>query len=836
MPTRLLWLALLFGCTTTLLAQRPPGAGGGGFGRSQGPQVTGRIQGTIIDSLSGQPVDFATIVLYNAKNEQIDGTVTEEGGTFRLTEVKTGTYRLEISFLGYETKTVTAVKTTPEKPDVDLRAIFLQPSAVALEAITVEGEAALIENRIDKLVYNAEKDVTSSGGDASDVLRKVPLLSVDLEGNVSLRGSSNIQILVNGRPSSLFASNPAEALKTIPADQIKNIEVITAPSAKYDGEGAAGIINIITKKKSAEGLTGSVNSSIGTRQNNGGVNLNLVRGRFGLNGGANSFWSWRREGENTFFRRDGINSDAETILEQNGANGNRIVGYNGNFGAFYDFNAYNSINTGIRFNGFLRRNDGEINGQLTRLGSSDPAEIFSRINDVRADRTGFDWTTDYKRTYPDSEREFSMAFQISGNQSTSENTVDQEGSLTRFMTDLLNNNDGTNTEYTLQADYVHPFSKKAKLETGLKSVLRRIDSDYSTKQRLNDSGEDFTPVPQLTDLFEYIQDVYAGYLQTNVKIGEKWGVIAGLRYEHTEIAGDYRDLDDSFTQDYDNFLPTLIVQRKLDNFSNLKATYTKRIQRPSLFFINPFTQISDPNNIQEGNPFLDPEIVNQYEISYNTFLKKIKAPINISAYYRQTNDAIESFLQVDEATQVSRQTYLNIGIQRSFGINFFTSVSIGKIWTIRMNANIFTYDAESTVDSIGNLSRSTVQWNGNLGSTFNLPNDWKIEAFGFYRSPRQTLQGENPSFSIFSMGFRKEFSKQFSLGVRAVEPFNEDKLFASELRGDDFEQFSSFSIPFRSIGISIRYSFGKVDFRNRRDRRSIINNNDAKGGEGSNQF
>lgn len=156
-----------------------------------------------------------------------------------------------------------------------------------------------------------------------------------------------------------------------------------------------------------------------------------------------------------------------------------------------------------------------------------------------------------------------------------------------------------------------------------------------------------------------------------------------------------------------------------------------------------------------------------------------------------------------------------------------------------MNANIFTYDAESTVDSIGNLSRSTVQWNGNLGSTFNLPNDWKIEAFGFYRSPRQTLQGENPSFSIFSMGFRKEFSKQFSLGVRAVEPFNEDKLFASELRGDDFEQFSSFSIPFRSIGISIRYSFGKVDFRNRRDRRdrrSIINNNDAKGGEGSNQF
>ncbi len=812
------------------MAQPPSG----GFGRSQGPKVTGRIQGTIVDSLTGQPVEFATVVLINARSEkQVDGTVSEEDGSFRLTEVNTGKYRLNISFIGYEPKIVTEVETTPEKPDLDLEEILLESSAVALDAVTVEGEAALVENRIDKLVFNAEKDVTSTGGDASDVLRKVPLLSVDLEGNVSLRGSSNIQILVNGRPSSLFASNPAEALKTIPADQIKNIEVITTPSAKYDGEGSAGIINIITKKKTAEGLTGSVNSSIGTRQNNAGLNLNLVRGRFGLNGGANSFWSWRREGESNFFRRDGINSDAETILEQDGTNNNQILGFNGNFGAFYDFNAYNSITSGIRFNGFLRSNEGEIEGSLLRLGSADPADTFLRINDVESDRTGFDWTTDYRRTFPNSEREFSAAFQISGNQSTTDNIVDQEGTLERYQLDLLNKNDGTNTEYTLQTDYVHPFGEKVKLETGLKSVLRRIESDYATSQR-SDQNDDFVPVGQLTDVFNYDQDVYAAYVQTNIQLGEKTGLITGLRYEHTEIAGDYRTLDDEFEQSYDNFLPTIIINRKLKNFSNVKLSYTRRIQRPSLFFINPFTEISDPNNVTEGNPFLDPEIVDQYELGYNTFVKGIA--INASVYYRYTDDAIESFLQVDPVTQVSRQTFLNIGINRSLGVNFFTSVTVAKIWTIRMNVNVFSYDAESKIDSIGNLTRSTVQWNGNLGSSFKLPRDWMIEAFGFHRSPRQTLQGENPSFSIFSIGARKEFSKQFSLGVRAVEPFVENKDFASELRGEDFEQTSNFSIPFRSIGISLRYSFGKVDFRNQRRRGSIINNDDAKGGEGNNQF
>ena len=289
-----------------LTAQRPPGAGGGG-GRpgGGGPTIAGTIKGEIYDASTGEAVEYATIVLLDAKGEkQITGTISEADGSFKLSDVPAGKYQLKVNFIGYREQVLPEVETTPKRPDLDLERVRLAQDAVALQAVEVTGEAALVENRIDKLVYNAEQDATNQGGDASDVLRKVPLLSVDLEGNVSLRGSSNLRILINGRPSTIFATNVADALKSIPSDQIKSVEVITTPSARYDGEGSGGIINIITKKKEAEGFTGTANSSIGTRQNNAGLNLNALFGRFGLNGGMNSFWSWKRDADIDFRRID----------------------------------------------------------------------------------------------------------------------------------------------------------------------------------------------------------------------------------------------------------------------------------------------------------------------------------------------------------------------------------------------------------------------------------------------------------------------------------------------------------------------------------------------------
>ncbi|PHN07050.1 TonB-dependent receptor domain-containing protein [Flavilitoribacter nigricans] len=822
MQKSLLFILLMISLSLSLHAQRPPNAGG----RSQGPTILGKITGTLIDTVSEAPVEFATIVLVDSKTEkEINGTLSESDGSFKLQDVKNGTYTLQVSFLGYETRSIREVTTTLEKPDLDLGNIFLLPSGIDLDEITVTGEAALVETKIDKLVYNAEKDIATSGGDASDVLRRVPLLTVDLEGNVSLRGSSNVQILINGRPSTLFSANIGDALKTINADQIKNVEVITTPSAKYDGEGSAGIINIITKKKSAQGITGSVRGNIGNRNSSGNLSLNIVKGRFGFNSNAGTRWSWPRVGTTYFYREDGT-ADALRILEQSGTNTSTFRMYNGQVGAFYDFNAYNSLTSSLRFNGFGRAGDGTITGSLTdpRLGIN---QMFTRDNYSDNLRSGFDWTTDFKRTYKQPEKEFTFAFQVSGTNSTTENTIVQNGDNPR---NEINNNDGLNLEYTLQMDYVLPISSALKMETGAKAVLRDIDSDY-TFERYDPDLNEYVSLNDLTNNFFYDQDVLAGYLQFNLKIGEKYGLLGGARYERTVINGEYRQDLPGFDNQYGNILPTLIVSRTLKNFSSIKLGYTQRIQRPSLFYINPYTQNSDPNNITVGNPKLAPEIVDQLELTYNTFVKGIS--INLSTYYRQTSDIIEQFLDISQDDQVSTTTFLNVGRNRSIGANFFSSVTLFKIWQLRGGLNVYTYNSEGVIDG-ERLSNEALLWSGNLNSNIALKKGFRIEMFGFFRSPRQTLQGFNPSFSLFSIGARKEFNKRFSLGVQITQPFSDMKAFPSELRGPNFYQQSEFTIPFRSFGLTVSYNFGKLNFNQQRRRGSAIDNDDLKGGEDNN--
>ncbi|MFT6000449.1 MAG: ferric enterobactin receptor [Neolewinella sp.] len=825
-----LFLILLIS-TLSLQAQRPASSYGGG--RPGGaPAIKGTIKGEITDAASGDVVEFATIVLLSADgSKQITGTITEADGSFKLTDVPASKYQLKASFIGYLEKIVADVETTPQKPDLDLGQIQLEADAIILDAVEVTGEASLIENRIDKLVYNADKDATNQGGDASDVLRKVPLLSVDLEGNVSLRGSSNLQILVNGRPSSIFASSVADALRSIPSDQIKTVEVITSPSARYDGEGSGGIINIITKKKEAQGFTGTVNSSIGTRQNNGGLNLNALLGRFGLNGGLNGRWSWPRDSDIEFNRTDLDNGSPIRQLTQEGVNESTYLSLNGNVGAFYDFNAYNSLNLSGRYNSRRSGREGITNGNIDNFGSADLID-FSRFNDGFTSGSGFDGTLDYRKTFPNQkDKELIFAFQLSGQESLTENLVDQTGNLPIYQRDIINENEGLNLEYTGQVDYVHPFSKKVKMETGVKAVLRRIDSDYFTQVKETDEAE-FVSDSRLTDLFLYDQDVYAGYVSFNVSLGDKWGLIAGTRYEVTEIGGDFRSENPSFNNSYQNLLPSIILNRKLSQFSNIKASYNQRIQRPSLFFINPFTSISDPNTLTIGNPSLEPERVRQYEVAYNTYIKGVV--LNGAVYLRQTNDLIENFLELSDDGIASTTSYLNIGSSDTYGANIFTSFTVWKKLNLRGSFNYGRYNGTGFAGGEA-LTRSADVISGNVGGSFTFSKKVRLDLFSFFRNRNQSLQGATASFSIISVGANWNVSERTTLGIRVIEPWNEDKFFISEISGPNFNQLSSFSIPFRSVGLNLSYKFGEIDFKSQ-NRRSRVKNDDQKSGEGGGNF
>ncbi len=826
---RLYFTIILSLCSIQIFGQQR----GGNFKRPAASTIKGKITGIIVDAKDDKPLSFVTIVVRNPVTQKdVDGTISEDNGSFKLSNIPIGNYNVLISFVGYETITK-KITSTPKKPDVNLGKVKLAATFQQLDEVVVQGEKELVESRIDKIVYNAERDVANAGGDASDVLRRAPLLSVDLEGNVSLRGSSNIQILLNGKPSTLFAGSPADALKVIPADQIKSVEVITTPSAKYDGEGTAGIINIITKKKKVEGFVGNVNMSVGTRQNNAVLGLNAGKGRFGFNANGSTYYSWPRDGSSSFYREDNVGETLRTLNEDGSTEGSRI-GFFATAGAFYDFNAYHNVTSSFRLRGFGSDREGIY---LTNYDdpSIDLSQRYQRSSISDRLVSGYEWSIDYIIKFPEhKEKELAFSYKLDGNVSNQDFVIEQEdlvGNDADLFRDERNENDGTNRENTIQVDYAHPAGEKIKIETGAKAVLRSVKSDYSY-EFFDLSRDAYIIDASRTDLFDYEQDVMSGYFSSNIKFSDKYGLIAGVRFEHTHISGAFENFEAPFENDYDNWLPNIIFSRKFGKMTTAKLSYNRRIQRPSLRFINPYAQIDNNRNISVGNPELEPELTDQIELSYNTFIKKML--LNISGYYKRTTDNIESFLQVDDEG-ISTVTFQNVGENNSFGLNAFTSVTMFKIWTLRGGINLFTYNASGIVDG-ESLTNEAVLFNGNINSNIKLKKDWIIDMFGFYRSRRQTLQGFNPSFSIFSMGIRKTiWEKRGSIGLRIVEPFFENKKFGSELRGDNYYQTSENVIAFRSFGINFNYKFGKLDFK-QQQRRSKIKNDDMGGRDDNQQF
>lgn len=783
------------------------GRGGGA------PKIKGKISGVVVDSLTNLPVGFATISMKKAgRSKIVNGTLTEDDGSFSFTDVNPGNYDLEISFIGYSSKLLDSVQTTKKNPDKNVGSVLIVPTDYLLDEVQVTAKRALIENKIDKIVFNAEDDSSVAGGDATDVLRKVPLLSVDLDGNVSLRGSQNVRILINGKPSGMFSTNVADALKMFPADQIKKVEVISSPGAKYDGEGSAGIINIITKKDNIEGVAGTINASGGNRQNNANLTLNIGKGRFGFTTNASVFYSTPADADNNFLRTA---DNGDILYSLNGITNTSRLGFNGSANAFYDFNAYNSLNTSFTLRGFGFDQNGNSLGELGG---------FSFDRETIADNlfSGFDWNLDYTKKFEGNDkRELVFAGQLSGNIQNQDNQVTDllPGGIT-FRDDDINNQ-GDNRELTAQIDYVEPISKGTKLEVGVKTVIRNIDSD-----------SEFIPNNNRSNLFLYDQNVYAGYASLNFVVG-KLSFITGLRYERTDIKGDGDEINQKFASGYDNFLPNLAISRSFKNFRTLKVSYSQRIERPSLFFINPFRNVTDFGNIRQGNPTLDPELVHQIEVGYNTNI--LGFSIFGSGYYRKSTELIEQITSLSTAGElglpdldpdrdVSFTTFQNVGVNNSIGINIFTSKTLGK-FTLRGGGDVYSYNATGTVNG-RELSNSALSYRLFTNGEYSFSGTVKADFFGFFQAPQFTLQGENPSFSIVGLGVRKEF-KDWSLGIRIIEPWAANKSFNSDIQGEGFRQVSSFSVPFRSIGLNVRWKFGKVDFK---ERKSKVKNTDAKGG------
>lgn len=775
--------------------------------------IKGKISGILIDSTSRQPIEFATIMLVNAQTqEQVDGLTSDEKGEFKFTEVPLGRYQMVLSFIGYASKTIANVVLSPEKPDYNANTIYLIPESYSLQGVEIVAEASIVENKIDKLVYNAEKDASTMGGDASDVLSRVPMLSVDVDGGVSLRGSSNIQILINGRPSAIFSGGVAEALKSIPAEQIKSIEVITSPSARYDGEGSAGIINIITRKKAPQGFTGNVSASTGTRFNNGNLGLNYAKGRFGLSFSGGFRGNPSRPSISEFERLDFLDTGVRT-LTQNGEGDGKNFGGRANLELSYDINAYNRISSNVNFG---RR--GRESTNFTDALFIDPAanirQEYTRESFGDRQSNGLDWSFDYRRTFAKPERELTFAVQLENDRDLVENLVKQSGNDPSLERNESNGNRARNAETLLQLDYIHPFGKKVKFETGIKGVFRNIYSDFDYRN-FDPTSQTFVLDELRSDQFDYGQDVYAGYGSFNIELSERWGLLAGVRYEGTSISGDYDNPErQPFTFNYGNLLPSTTLNYKLSELSSVKFSYGQRIQRPDEDFVNPYVAITDPRDITVGNPLLLPEVTNQYELTFSTAAKAFN--FNFGTFYRATSDIIESILSVID-DGVSLTTYQNIGKSSTMGGNIFTSVKLQDKLQLRGNATVIHYSGEGVING-QRLSNSGTYWNGNLNLSYTFSKSFRAEVNGFYSAPRVGLQGTRAAFTRSSFAVRKDiWKKKASIGVVAVQPFAKYLRFPNQLKGSNFEQFSQNAVAQRSYGISFSYRFGKLDFKERKD-------------------
>ena len=442
-------------------------------GATRSWQATPKYKGTISGKVKGDKdqnaLEFASVSLSDAKtNKIIEGTITDAKGRFYFKGINIGKYNIEINFIGFQKKILT-IETSKKKPDIKVNNILLIQSSELLSEIKIEEEKSIYETRIDKIVYNAENDLNDSENDATDVLRKAPLLSVDLEGNVSLRGSNNIKFLVNGKASSFFSSDISTALQMIPADEIKSVEVITSPGAKYDGEGDAGIVNIITKRSIIDGYQASFSGMGGSKAVRGNLNLKIGKGKFGLSARAGTFGSLPGRIGNHYYERtdwdslvNGLPYNPNTLIQE-GTSESFYQGYRGSISAFYNPNPYNSLNTTISLRGRTKPSLTNDSIKYTHGTYEDSLSYNSYYSSDKTDRTiNIEWSTDYtKKLDENDEKEITIAFQLGGDINDSDTDI-KEGNV-----DFFNLNDERVLEQTLQIDYTHPFGKSIKNKKNL---------------------------------------------------------------------------------------------------------------------------------------------------------------------------------------------------------------------------------------------------------------------------------------------------------------------------------------------------------------------------------
>lgn len=841
MKNILLFLAIFCLFATSVSAQFPMGGGGFGGGGSRrseqtnipgtaqaAPKGSAKITGYVVDSSISKAVEYASIALSTKKdNKIIDGAICDDKGKFSLTKVATGEYILSVSFMGYQTKKMD-VNIVNKNDEIDLGVIKMNQSTQTLAEVTVDGQRSLIEDKVDRIVYNAEKDITNKGGDGADVLRKVPSLTVDLDGNVSLRGSSNVRVLINNKPSTIIASNVADALKQIPADMIKSVEVITSPSAKYDAEGSSGIINIITKKNTLQGLTLNMDTSVGIRGGNLSLNGNYRKGTMGFSLGGFGRATYNVNGRFDNTQITTLSDGTRNTNVQGAETRNSGLFGNYQFGWDWDIDKSNSVTASVKLGARNQYNyQDNLLTQIYRGSLSNTPPISTSTRDVESidNSNNVDANIDYTHTFKKPQQEFSISGQFSRNNRVNDFTNRILG-LPAGSNIITNTNPSSNQETTLQVDYQTPIGTTQMIEFGGKGIFRKVNSVF---RQLGNSGS-----------LDYDQNIAASYFSYTLTTKKKYSLKVGGRYEYTNInatqVSESNGTQSINIPDYGTFVPSINLSKSLKGGTTLKLGYNRRIQRPSLQFLNPNRNASNPSNVTEGNPALSPEFTNNYEFTVNTFFKNVF--LTTAFFIRNTTGGIESVRTstVDaQSRPIILTNYLNIGNQDAYGTNVFLNVTSGKLQIGGGTDLYYTVLKNNNPNPLFNASNEGWVMSARVFGSYNIAKGWGLQTFAFYRGNQVQLQGNQGGFGIYSLGVKKDFvNKKGSIGFGAENFFTPNGfVIKSNIDSPTIAQNSITTLRNMNFKVTFSYRIGKISFTDTKKKKKSVNNDDMKdGGDG----
>lgn len=808
------------------------------MGYAQHLPTKAQVKGQITDSLTNETIPYATIRITDNSTPPIlvKAAAADDNGKFNITMDKEGEYLLSVQYVG---KIVASVPITiDDKKVIDMGKIAISAESNSLSEVVVSADKPLVKVDLDKITYSMEDDPESKTNNVLQMLKKVPMVTVDGEENVQLKGSSNYKIYLNGKPSNMISKNPKDVLKSMPANTIKDIEVITDPGAKYDAEGVTGIINIVTQKNtSMNGYTASLNASADSYGGyRGGGYLMMKSGKIGFTGNYNYGKYKSPEGTFSSFRNDytATTANANKFLTQNGAQKYDGDNQYGNGELSIEIDTLNLINIG--FNRWGGNSDSRSN-LLQTMQNMDMATAYEYRTNMKSkgDYGSTEMNMDYQRTFSVKDRLLTASYRYGYNPNNSESGSDYDlitGVLPPSAVTNRQYSDAKMDEHTFQIDYTTPISKIHTIETGVKYILR-INQSKSGYEFLNASNEWESKSDPMYE-FKHDQDILAAYGGYNLKLN-KWAFKAGLRYEATWLDAQY-PLNEAgnFKTNYSNVVPSATATYRIKPAQNLRLGYNMRISRPSIWQLNPYENTSNPSYTSKGNPELDAVKWNSFNLNYNFFNPKLNFNLNTS--YSFANNSIESITLLTNGKSVT--TYENVGVSRNWYTGGYFNWSVTPKLRIYSNVSL-TYIHIEAPDYANGKTLSNHGFNYGFSSGIQYTMPWKIsiDAGGGYYSPYIGLMGKGTSFDYHNLSLRRPFIQdKLNVSVFVSSPFKKENSFKTKQDVPDIYYFESENkFQRRQVGISISFRFGELKAQVKKVQRGITNDDSMGNSQGSGQ-